>query len=80
MIGLLEMKYAISTLLKKIKKACYYSTFPISFILAQMTYSQDIKWRAIILIEYYGMELKDISHVLGMSVHVIKKWNQQFKK
>ena len=44
-----------------------------------MTFDIQIRWRAIILHLFQGMDLKDVAYVLGVSVGAIRKWERQFK-
>jgi transposase-like protein len=49
---------------------------PFSF----MTFSKDLRWRALILFEFQGIDIKDVSYLLGVSVPSIRNWVSQFKR
>jgi transposase len=44
-----------------------------------MTFSKDLRWRALILFEFQGMDIRDVSYLLGVSVPSIRNWVSQFK-
>ncbi|KAF0713927.1 hypothetical protein AaE_011671 [Aphanomyces astaci] len=39
-----------------------------------------MRWRSIVLRYVYGLDIKDIHAVLGMSIRSITRWNQQFQR
>lgn len=45
-----------------------------------MTVSVDMRWRAIVLVYMYGIEMAVVSTVLGVSARSIERWNGLFKK
>ena len=45
-----------------------------------MTFSKDLRWRALVLFEFQGMDIKDVSYLLGVSVPSIRNWVSQFKR
>ena len=52
-----------------------------------MTYSTDLKWRAVVLVYFMGMEVNDVSFLIGFinllkgtSKKSILRWIQQFNR
>jgi transposase len=46
----------------------------------KVTFSKDLRWRALVLFEFQGMDIKDVSYLLGVSVPSIRNWVSQFKR
>lgn len=44
-----------------------------------MTYSSDLRWRAVVLYFFQGMPISDVSVLLGISKTAIKDWTKMFK-
>ncbi|GMF58039.1 unnamed protein product [Phytophthora fragariaefolia] len=44
-----------------------------------MTVSTDLRWRAIVLVYMYGIEMILVAHVLGVSAQSIERWHHRFK-
>lgn len=47
---------------------------------ATLTVSVDMRWRAIVLVYMYGIEMAIVSSVFGVSVRSIERWIELFKK
>ena len=45
-----------------------------------MTYSSDIRWRVVVLRNVYGLDIVDISELLGPKETTIRKWLTLFNK
>ena len=39
-----------------------------------MAYSEDLRWRAVILYSFTGVSLEDVEALLGATGHSIRKW------
>ncbi len=45
-----------------------------------MTYSNDFRWRCVVLHYMYGIPVHIISDLLGPKPRTILRWNQQFNE
>ena len=45
-----------------------------------MVYSVDLRWRAIVLYVIMGLNIKDVSFLLGISTYSIERWVALFNK
>jgi transposase len=45
-----------------------------------MTFSKDLRWRAVVLSYVYDIDIREISIVLGVSQRTVARWNAMFQQ